>query len=201
MSDLVFPLNQYSKIRKALKKRMDKERYWHTLGVAYTAANMAMCYGVDINRAFLAGLLHDSAKPIPDDEKLAICAREGIAVTEAEERAPGLLHAVLGAYVARTEFKVTDPEILTAIEYHTVGRPNMTTLEKIIYVADLIEPNRPEFPMIPEIRQVAYKDLDLAMYYTAKRCMDFLIRKGTSCVDPRSLDTIRYYREKCGIEE
>lgn len=147
MGNYEFALDKYHPIRKVLKKRMDKERYWHTLGVAYTAACMAMRFGEDFERAYLAGLLHDCAKCSTDEEKLALAAEAGIPVNDIEQRSPGLLHAPLGAYLAQKEFGIRDEEICSAIHYHTLGKPEMTTLEKIIFVADYVEPNRPDFPM------------------------------------------------------
>lgn len=201
MGNYEFALDKYHPIRKVLKKRMDKERYWHTIGVAYTAACMAMRYGEDFERAYLAGLLHDCAKCYTDGEKLSMAETAGIPVSDVELRAPGLLHASLGAYLAKTEFGVNDEEILSAIHYHTVGKPEMTLLEKIIFVADYVEPNRPEFPMFKEIREKAFTDIDVAVYLTAKRGLEYLLQKGDHVLDPRSLETLSYYGKLTGLGE
>lgn len=195
MGTHAFELDKYNDIRKVLKKRMDKERYHHTLGVAYTAAALGMAYDVDFETCYFAGLLHDCAKYLTDEEKLQMAETAGIPITDYERKAPGLLHAELGSYIAATEFGVTDEAILSAITYHTVGRPEMTTLEKIIFVADYIEPNRPNFPMFKEIRHEAFHDLDKAVYMAAKRSMDYLVEKGCKVIDPRSLETIAYYKK------
>lgn len=195
MGTHAFELEKYRKTRKALKKLMDKERYQHTIGVSYTSACLAMCYDVDFETAYLAGLLHDCAKYLTDEEKLAMAEKAGLPIADCERKSPGLLHAALGAYLAETVYGVTDPEILSAIRLHTIGKPEMTMLEKIVFVADYIEPNRPNFPMFKEIRHEAFHDIDKAVYMAAKRSMDYLIEKGTHVLDPRSMDTIDYYGE------
>ena len=123
-------------IRKRLKKELDKGRYEHTKGVMYTAGCMAMAYETSIEQAMLAGLLHDCAKCIPDDEKLQICEEHDIPINAVEYESPFLLHAKLGAYLAETVYEVKDPEILHAIKVHTTGAPDMSTLDKIIYIAE-----------------------------------------------------------------
>ena len=133
------------KIQHVLKKELDDNRYQHTLGVMYTAASMAMCYDVDVLKALYAGLLHDCAKCIPNDKKLHLCGKYGFTVSDIERENPSLLHAKLGACLAHEKYGVTDKEIIHAIESHTTGCPAMTMLEKIIYIADYIEPGRREY--------------------------------------------------------
>ena len=106
-------------IRKKLKKVQDKDRYEHTKGVMYTAGCLAMAYGYDMQKAMLAGLLHDCAKCIPNDEKLRLCEENDILISSVERENPFLLHAKLGALLAKTEYDVTDPLILHAIKVHT----------------------------------------------------------------------------------
>ena len=107
---------------------------------------LAMRYGQDLDQAELAGLLHDCAKYFNDEEIIKKCRKHGIEVSEAELRAPAVLHAKYGAWLAKNRYGVSDPEILSAIRWHTTGKPDMTTLEKIIFIADYIEPNRAPFP-------------------------------------------------------
>ena len=114
----------------------------HTIGVAYTSVCLAMRYGEDLHKAELAGLLHDCAKCIPDDIKLDKCKRNNIPITKAQEQSPSLLHAKLGAFIAADHYRIKDQDILNAIENHTTGRPAMSLLEKIVFVADYIEPRR-----------------------------------------------------------
>ena len=131
-------------IRKKLKKVQDKDRYEHTKGVMYTAGCLAMAYGYDMHKAMLAGLLHDCAKCIPNKKKLKMCSQHHISVSEFEQEHPFLLHAKLGAYVAKAKYDVTDENILSAITWHTTGKPEMTLLEKIVYIADYIEQLSPQ---------------------------------------------------------
>ena len=138
------------KIRCELKKQLKKERYIHTIGVMYTAASIAMRYGEDIEKAMTAGLLHDCGKFAPAGEQIRLCKKYELPLKESELEMPALIHAKLGAYLAKEAYKVCDGEILNAILYHTTGRPDMTMLEKIVFLADYIEPGRkmiPDFPM------------------------------------------------------
>ncbi|NCC44059.1 MAG: HD domain-containing protein, partial [Clostridia bacterium] len=127
------------KISKKLKKYLDEERLWHTLGVMHTAASLAMVYDVNVERAQVAGLLHDCAKCIPTKKKIKLCAENDIPVTKFEKDHPFLLHAKLGAWVARNKYNIKDTEILESIVWHTTGKEDMTDFEKIIYIADYIE--------------------------------------------------------------
>ena len=143
-------------IRKKLKKVQDKDRYEHTKGVMYTAGCLAMAYGYDMQKAMLAGLLHDCAKCIPNDEKLRLCEENDILISSVERENPFLLHAKLGALLAKTEYDVTDPLILHAIKVHTTGEPDMNILDKIIYIADYIEPNRNKAANLDCVRELAF---------------------------------------------
>ena len=123
------------KLQHTLKKELDEDRYQHTLGVMYTSASMAMRYGADVTQALLAGLLHDCAKCIPGDKKIHLCEKYGLPVSDVEYENPGLLHARLGAYLAEKKYHIHDQEIIHAISSHTTGRPGMSLLEKIVYIA------------------------------------------------------------------
>ena len=103
------------KIRKAMEKELDPKRYEHTLGVAYTAASLAMCYGADLNSALIAGMLHDCAKCLSNEKKISICKKHNLPINPAEEKNPFLLHAKVGSYLASKKYGVTDPDILNAI--------------------------------------------------------------------------------------
>ena len=137
-------MEQYDlwKLDKKLQKEVDEDRYHHTLGVMFTAASMAMVWGEDLEKARVAGLLHDCAKCIPNKKKITMCEKNKIEITEFERNNPFLIHAKLGAFLAKDKYKVEDPEILSAIIWHTTGKEDMTLLEKIIYIADYIEPAR-----------------------------------------------------------
>ena len=136
--------NRYDliKIQEKLQKKLTPDRYQHTLGVMYTCAALAMCHGCNLERAMVAGLLHDCAKCIPNDKKISICEKNNIAITEAERKNPSLLHAKAGVFLAKSKYDIEDEDILDAIRYHTTGNVDMTLLQKITYLADYIEPWR-----------------------------------------------------------
>ena len=150
------------KLTREMEKVQEPKRFVHTQGVEYTAAALAMRYGEDVERAQVAGLLHDCAKCMGNDKLLSDCEKHHIPVTDVERRNPYLLHAKVGSYLAKKEYKVEDPEILSAILYHTTGHPNMTLLEKILYIADYMEPNR-DFEGVERLRELTETDLDGAV--------------------------------------
>ncbi|MBO5033831.1 MAG: bis(5'-nucleosyl)-tetraphosphatase (symmetrical) YqeK [Lachnospiraceae bacterium] len=172
------------KIKKYLKKHLTKDRYHHTLGVAYTAVAMAMRYNPDtrnsnfIKKAEIAGLLHDCAKCMDNDKKLKICDQNNIPYSEFEAEHPYLLHGKVGAYIAQVKFGINDDDILQAITWHTTGRPNMSLLEKIVFIADYIEPGRRPIPELDEIRQLAFIDIDRAMEKILLNTLKYLEMKG-----------------------
>ncbi len=178
-----------------LSEELDKKRYAHTLGVAYTAVSLAMAHGTDMYNAYLAGLLHDNAKCISSEKKRKLCKKHDIVLNEAEDKNPDLLHAKLGAIRAREKYHVEDRAVLEAIKYHTTGKPAMTELEKIIYIADYIEPNRKMLPGLPEIRTTAFRDLNRAMVLILKNTLAYLREKGVF-IDPMTLETYEYYKEE-----
>ncbi len=186
--------NQLKKIRKAVEKVQDAKRFEHTLGVEYTAAALAMRYECDINDARTAGLLHDCAKCFSDEKRLSICRKNHIKVTEVERKNPFLLHAKVGAYLAREKYGIKEPDILNAIQNHTTGRRNMSLLEKIIFVADYIEPGRKHAPNLTETRKLAFIDIDRALVTILKDTLEYLKRSGGE-IDPMTEETWRYYSQ------
>ena len=141
----------------------------------------------------VAGLLHDSAKCLSHQKRLSVCKKNHIKVTDIEEENPVLLHAKVGAFYAKEKYNVSDDEILDAITYHTTGRPDMGLLEKIIYVADFIEPHRKKLPRLNEIRKIAFEDLDMAIYMILENSLLYL-EKGNSKIDLKTQETYEYYK-------
>jgi predicted HD superfamily hydrolase involved in NAD metabolism len=187
-----------SKIRRAVRKILDRKRYEHTLGVAYTAAALAMCHGAhgaDLYKAQLAGLLHDCAKCVDDGRKLEICADNGIAVSEIERRNPFLLHAKVGSFIAAHELGVGDEEVNQAILSHITGRPEMSLLEKVVFIADFIEPGRREAPHLAEARREAFRDMDKALVIILEDILEHLHTQGGE-TDPMTKQTYEYYKSK-----
>ena len=183
------------KLQHTLKKELDEDRYQHTLGVMYTSASMAMRYGADVTQALLAGLLHDCAKCIPGDKKIHLCEKYGLPVSDVEYENPGLLHARLGAYLAEKKYHIHDQEIINAISSHTTGRPGMSLLEKIVYIADYIEPGRRELPNMKEVRPLAFKDIDQCLYRILEDSLVYLNSRNIS-VDPMTQKTYDYYKNE-----
>lgn len=180
------------KIRKKMEKTLDNGRFEHTLGVTYTAACLAMRYDVDITKAQIAGLLHDCAKCLTNEKRLAICKKHNIRMSEAELANPQLLHAKVGSFLAMEEFDIHDQDIINAILNHTTGRPGMSLLEKIIYVADYMEPGRKQAPNLSEIRKVAFEDLDRALLMILTDTLQYLEGTGNP-VDAMTAKTYEYY--------
>ncbi len=184
-------------IGSRIRKQLPKKRFWHSVGVAYTAADMALVFGESAQKALTAGLLHDCAKYLSDAEILSECRHHNIPVTPIEQEQSFLLHAKLGAYYAKKEYGIEEEEILSAITWHTTGRPAMTVLEQIIYLADYIEPLRtqPTNPPLDEIRRMCFTDLDRAVYLVAENTMRYLHSEGTP-MDPMTERTYLYYNNR-----
>lgn len=187
--------SETKKIAKALEKELDAKRYEHTIGVEYTAAALAMAHGASVKDAQMAGLLHDCAKAVPDDKKIALCEKYGIPIRDVERTNPGLLHAKLGRYFAEHEYGIDNPDILGAIEWHTTGKPDMSLLEKIVFVADYIEPSRKPLINLEEIRHLAFKDIDKAIIQILEDTLLYLGQSGKS-IDSLTEQTYHFYCDK-----
>lgn len=185
------------KLQKKLRKELDEDRYRHTMGVMYTAASLAMCYSLDLYQAQIAGLLHDCAKCIPNDKKLKMCEKYHLEVTETELAAPFLLHAKLGAFLAQEKYGVDDADVCAAVRWHTTGKPDMTPLEQIIFIADYIEPMRQKAENLALIRRVAFQDLDEACYLILRDTLQYL-KKGSGRIDQMSAQAFDFYKNKTG---
>lgn len=184
----------FTKMKKKLAKYLDEDRFEHTMGVMYTCASLAMAHDCDLNDAQTAGLLHDCAKCIPNKKKLKMCSQHEIHVSSFEKEHPFLLHAKLGAYVAKAKYDVKDENILSAITYHTTGKPAMTVLEKIVYIADYIEPMRDKAPNLKSIRQLAFSDLDECMYEILKDTLAYL-EENPKDLDNTTREAYEYYKD------
>ncbi|WP_367912379.1 bis(5'-nucleosyl)-tetraphosphatase (symmetrical) YqeK [Bacillus pumilus] len=170
-----------------VKEQLTEQRYTHTLGVMETAISLAERFGADVKKTEIAAIFHDYAKFRPKDEMKGIIQQEQMNPLLLEY-SPELWHAPVGAYLVKKEVAINDQDILTAIEFHTSGRPNMTLLEKVIYVADYIEPGR-HFPGVEEVRELAEQDLDSALIQSLKNTISFLLKKN----QPVYPDTLATY--------
>ena len=180
-------------LRDSMKNTLKQPRYFHSLGVAKVAGDLAVIYGYDEEKARIAGILHDCAKNLSDAELLRWCDIYHLSVSPMEALCPFLLHGKVGAVLARENYGIEDPEILDAIIYHTTGRPNMSLLEKIIFTADYIEPFRRPLPRLDEIRNQAYADLDRAVLMILENTLDYLTESKVK-IDTTTVDTYKYYK-------
>lgn len=169
-----------------VRKQMHEKRYIHTLGVMETAVELARRFGVDEKKAELAAIFHDYAKCRPIHEMEEIIKREQLP-QDLLEHNKELWHAPVGAYLVETEVGITDQDILQAIMYHTSGHEQMTMLDKVIWVADYIEPGR-KFSGVEEVRELARQDLNGALLQAVKNTIYFLLSKHQA-VYPLTLHT------------
>ncbi len=190
-----------SSYMESMKKSLKPSRYEHSLGVMKTAAKLAEIYGADVYKAKVAGILHDCAKYLKDDELVNLCMQNNISLSESEvaghETINALVHSKAGMILARNIYNIQDKEILDSIFYHTVGRPGMSLLEKIIFTADFIEPGRtqPCNPPLPELRKIAEEDIDYAVFLICRCTVEYLKTKG-GAIDTATMKTLEYYRQK-----
>ena len=160
---------------------------------ASVAAAMAMAHGADLGKAELAGLLHDCAKNIPDKEQLRLCTKHKIPINEIEKKSPYLLHAKLGAWIARKKYEVDDEEVLDAIRWHTTGTEGMSKLAQIVFIADYIEPGRCKAKNLAEVRPLAFSDLDECCYVILRDTLKYLEIKGNP-IDPETENAFYFYK-------
>lgn len=189
---------ELDEIRKDLKRVLSEKRYLHSIGVEEVACDMALLYGFDMEKARIAGILHDCAKYLTNQQLLEECDKFQIPVKDIERKCPFLLHAKVGAIYARIKYGIEDDQIISAINYHTTGRPAMSLLEKIIFTADYIEPYRKRLPRIEEIRKMAYTDIDMAVEMVTENVLKYLKESGGD-IDTLTLETYYYYRDKIAI--
>lgn len=188
-----------------LQRMISESRYKHSLSVQKLAKELASIRGCNLKKASIAGLLHDCAKGMSDAELFEASKRYHIELDEIEVQFKGaLLHPLIGARLASEIFGVDDPEILNAIRNHTTGSPNMSTLDKIIYICDYSEPTRQYNDAQTErIRELAYKDLNLATLEAMDQKIIYLIQKGY-LIHPRTVaarnSVLKEIKVSCAIK-
>lgn len=167
----------YESINEYLKANLKPSRYEHSISVANEAKKLAGIYNADEEKAYFAGLIHDCAKNMPNENQLVLIEKYNeFPVYYGELENPALLHAITGAIVAKREFGVCDKEVLSAIRYHTMGRVNMSLLEKIIYIADLTEPLR-TYEFADKLREMSYKNINKAIIMSIDNTINYLTEK------------------------
>lgn len=187
--------SKYDNIVSSLKISQKETRFEHTLGVACTACSLAMCYKEDFEKAYLAGLLHDCSKT-KDADYILMAKEYGMEIPDYAYNSPALLHAPLSALMAKDVYNIDDEEVLKAISSHNFGHPDMSLLEKILYVADYIEPNRNFDPeKLNCYRCLAFEDIDKCLYYILQDTIEFVKNNGYTLV-PISYDTYLFYENK-----
>ena len=152
----------YEKYVGIIRPLLSEKRYHHSICVAKAAKELALQYGADSRKAEIAGILHDIMKDLPQQEQLARMELYGIRLTDVERAAPKLWHAMLGEAYLKNELKISDPEILSAVRYHTTGRQDMTLLDKILFIADFVSADR-DYPGVENLRRAVRVSLEDAM--------------------------------------
>ena len=183
------------KLRKKLKSKLSASRYEHSLSVSFTCICLAMRYGCSLQKAEAAGLIHDCAKCYADEKIIKLCGKHRIPITDDERKAPAVLHARYGAWLAKNQYHIEDDEILSAVACHTTGKPDMELLDKILYVADYIEARRDKASNLTAMRKLAFQDLAEALYRIMEGTLSYLEKKGNR-VDPMTAEAFAYYKDQ-----
>ncbi len=180
-------------LKKLVASQLSKHRYEHSVSTAAYAKELAKRWQVDVNKAYLTGLLHDLGKDCTREEALKILEEAGITLDADTLANDSLLHPYTGMVLAQKKAGITDSEILEAIRTHTVGEPGMTPLQEIIFLADLLEPGR-DFPGVAELRLLVRQDLNAAMSKALAMTIAFVEQKGKA-VHPAARAALQYYHE------
>ena len=173
-----------------LRKNLKEKRYIHVLGVISTAKKLADLYGVSKEKAELAALCHDAGKNLTNEELLNIIEENNIKLSLDEKKTPELWHSIVSPIIAKEKFDIYDEDVLEAMRWHTTGKPDMTMLQKIIYISDMIEPSR-VFDGVSIIREKVLEDLDLGVIQGMVHTIRHLIDKG-QIVDKNTIEARNY---------
>ena len=172
--------------KKELSDVLSKKRYEHSIRVLETSLSLGKIYNADLNKIALASLLHDYAKEFTKEELLKISEEHFRDETKDYLTNVEILHSYVASYIAKEKFKIDDDEILNAIKFHTTGRKNMSLIEKIVYIADAIEPKR-DYPHVEKIRDLALVDLNKAILLEVNKKIEYLI-KGDYIIHVNSIE-------------
>lgn len=184
---------KYGNFKIKLRKYINRRRYDHSLSVAKEAVKLAEAYSLDANKAYLAGLLHDCAKDIKTERQLKLIQKYSEFELIGDELAyPKVIHALTGSIIAKRNFGIDDPEILSAIRYHTLGSPKMLSLDKIIYIADMIEPKR-NHNGIEILRELAYNNINKAIIMSIDSTIEYI---GEDKIQKDALVLKNYLKER-----
>lgn len=182
-------------IEKTLKGMLPERRLKHSLNVSKCAVKLSEIYKCDKEKAEIAGLVHDCAKYFTDEQIEDSIKRFNVELDPLEVNNIALSHSVIGSYVAVDIFNIKDEEIINAIKYHTTGKENMSLLEKVIYIADLIEEDR-NFPRVEELRELTYSGkLEEALLLSFNNTIKFVI-DNNQLIHPRTIKARNYILEE-----
>ncbi|MDY0234670.1 MAG: bis(5'-nucleosyl)-tetraphosphatase (symmetrical) YqeK [Gudongella sp.] len=165
-------------LQNKVQEKLGEDRYKHSLNVLETALKLAKYYNIPEEEVQIAALLHDYAKELTLDEVKKLGVEHDFSNEDNFKMYMNLIHGELASLLAKSDFGIEDIDILNAIRYHTTGRENMSILEKIIYLADVIEPSR-DFDKLNSIREMAYVNLDKAILMAMDSTLDYLIKTGS----------------------
>ena len=180
---------EIEELKQELKKYLQETRYLHSIGVMNMCEKLAINYGVDVERVKKTGLMHDLAKEFTREEKLKYVHDNNLEMDEIEEIIVEILHGKIAADICKKKYKF-DKEMCQAIEYHTTGKPNMTMLEKIVFIADKIDETRKN-KGVEELRKLAFEDIDAAILKNINFTSINNIEKG-SLITKKRLETRNY---------
>lgn len=175
------------------KNNMDVKRFEHCIGVSDTSRKLAELNNYDPDKAALAGFIHDYAKQVPNEKFIEIIKTKGFD-QDLLNYNRAIWHGIVGSYIIEQELKITDSEILTAIKRHTTADTEMTTLDKIVFVADFIEPHR-NFPGVEQARKIAFENLDAGVGYELAHTLSFLVENRQK-IYPKTLDAYNVWSIK-----
>lgn len=173
-------------ILKDLKEYLSEERYRHTLSVRDEALKLGKVYKCDLKKLEIATLLHDIGKSKKVDKLLPLSNDFSIMIKERLKYENNIFHSIASAFIAKEKYNIEDEDIINAILYHTTGRSNMSLIEKIVYLADYIEPNR-KHQGVEKARSLAYKNLDEAILYALNKTIIYLIEKN-EIIDTKAIE-------------
>lgn len=195
MNKIITHMDKVYYLREKLKNLLTEHRYEHSLSVSFTAVCLAMRYGEDIKKAEIAGLLHDIAKQFKDEDLILDCKKVGIELSDDLIKAPWLIHGIYGAYYIENFLDIHDMDILNAVRNHTMGRPDMSGLEKIIFISDYIEARRDRAPDLQYLRKEAFIDMDKCICEILDATFIYLENTGGH-VSSKSMETYNYYKRR-----
>ncbi|HOQ07087.1 MAG TPA: bis(5'-nucleosyl)-tetraphosphatase (symmetrical) YqeK [Clostridiales bacterium] len=184
---------------KKLQQMLTPNRFRHSVNTMETCIRLAEKYGADVDKAAIAGLIHDCAKDLDNDVILPMCEKYGIIVDEVSGSQPKLLHGEIGAHMAKELFGIDDPQILDAVADHTLGRPGMDVISSIVFIADYIEPGR-DFEGVGDIRRAAEESLEKAIVIGINSTIRHVLKKG-QLLHPRSVMTRNWALQKLKEKE